>query len=361
MPEHETVVEHRAAARPFFSVCIPQYNRTSFLLYALARLQEQTYRAFEVCISDDCSTDGRAQEILDYLNRSGMAFVYEAQAHNVRYDANLRSAIGLARGQYALLMGNDDCLAAPDTLEQLQRAIGAEYSTPAVVLTNYREFETGRVMRRVRRVGAMGGGVDMAVRAFRNFSFVSGLLLDTRLAQQAATAKCDGSEMYQMYIACRLIAQGGTLFNLDQVSVCQGVRLPNENVDSYARRPRLDPCPIVERHLPLNDLGRVVFAAVQSYVALNMRGRVIRSIFAQILAITYPFWLFEYRRVQSWNYAVGVALGMRPRNLFQGLRVDWVNRTWLSLLYGLVSAAGLILPIRAFEALYPRLYALAKR
>jgi glycosyltransferase involved in cell wall biosynthesis len=58
-------------SNPFFSICIPQYNRTSYLIEALNVLSQQTFRNFKVCISDDRSTDGREQELIDYLKQSG--------------------------------------------------------------------------------------------------------------------------------------------------------------------------------------------------------------------------------------------------------------------------------------------------
>src|SRR5215469_255447 len=82
--------------RPFFSICIPQYNRTSFLLKACESLRSQTFRSFEVCISDDCSTDGRRGDLLSYLQKSDLVFTYGVTPRNLRYDANLRNAIGFS-------------------------------------------------------------------------------------------------------------------------------------------------------------------------------------------------------------------------------------------------------------------------
>src|ERR1700686_3638620 len=96
---------------PFFSICIPQYNRTSFLILALRALALQTFKNFEVCISDDCSNDGRQAELEQALREFGLRYAYRQQAKNVGYDGNLRTAISLASGCYCLLMGNDDCLA----------------------------------------------------------------------------------------------------------------------------------------------------------------------------------------------------------------------------------------------------------
>ena len=55
---------------PLFSVCIPQFNRTSFLLELLRSIDSQTCRDVEVCISDGGSTDGRRLDILECLEQS---------------------------------------------------------------------------------------------------------------------------------------------------------------------------------------------------------------------------------------------------------------------------------------------------
>src|SRR5215471_13023646 len=90
---------------PFFSVCIPQYGRTDFLLEAIATLSSQQFRDFEVCISDDRSPDGRQEEIIAALKGGGLSYKFEVQKENRRYDANLRTAISLAGGRYCFLLG----------------------------------------------------------------------------------------------------------------------------------------------------------------------------------------------------------------------------------------------------------------
>src|SRR5205085_9227963 len=106
-------------SKPLFSICIPQFNRTSFLLRSLDCLRDQTTADFEVCISDGGSTDGRAEEISHFLQRSGMQHTFEVQREPAPYDRNLRAAIGLARGRYCFLLGNDDMLASDATLQQV--------------------------------------------------------------------------------------------------------------------------------------------------------------------------------------------------------------------------------------------------
>ena len=154
---------------PYFSICIPQHNRTSFLIEACRSLAQQTFRDFEVCISDDCSTDGKQDELLDYLKSSGLRFLYHRQETNRRYDANLRTSIAMALGSYCFLLGNDDALATPTVLEEIYAE--TKRNKPGVVITNYESHFQGIVFRRIRCSGVLGTGPETAAKNFRNFSF----------------------------------------------------------------------------------------------------------------------------------------------------------------------------------------------
>jgi glycosyltransferase involved in cell wall biosynthesis len=319
----------------------------------------QTFREFEVCISDDCSTDGKEQELLDFLQQSGLSFVYLRQKENLRYDGNLRASIGLSRGQYCFLLGNDDALASPNTLQEIHDEI-EKVGEAGVVITNFEDFTTSKVASRVTQTGVQGKGPTVAANNFRNVSFVSGVLLNGERARELATSKWDGSEMYQMYLTCRIIAEGGQLLTIDRVAIRKDISIPGEDVDSYAAKPRLHPCPIVERRHTFHFIGRLVLDAIQPYASPRERDVISAKVFDQLLVFTYPFWLFEYRRIQSWKYAVGICLGMRPRNFTEGLELSLWRRSRLSVIYFLSSLLGLTVPLPVFFGLYPQLHALAK-
>ena len=59
---------------PYFSICIPQYNRTRFLLEALQSIADQSFRDFELCISDGGSTDGGRPDIENALKQLGVPY-----------------------------------------------------------------------------------------------------------------------------------------------------------------------------------------------------------------------------------------------------------------------------------------------
>lgn len=344
---------------PFFSVCIPQYNRTSFLIESCRSLMCQTFTDFEVCISDDCSTDGRESELLAFLQQSGLSFTYRRQEHNMRYDGNLRTAIGLARGRYCFLLGNDDSLASTTTLAELHNTICC-FEPIGVAITNYAAFTTGERYNRMKRTGVLGNDPTTAIRHFRDFSFVSGVILERERAQAFATTRWDGSEMYQVFIGCRMIAEGAVLLGIDQVAIRKDIQITGEHVDSYAQQPKLKPCPIVERRIPLVSMSRLVMDAIEPYIPASSKQSTFEKIITQILLFTYPFWLVEYRRVQSWQYALGIALGMRTRNLIMDFYLNPIQRLRLNLIYGIMTLAGLFVPIKLFRFSYPWLYSFAK-
>src|SRR5262249_26847405 len=158
-------------------------------------------------ISDDNSPDGRQNEIIAALRLAGFKYDFYAQAKNCRYDANLRTAISLARGKFCVLLGNDDALFDGGTLARMHDAI--ETNGPCgVVIWAFQDYLTGVGSNRLRSTGNKGSGPKVAASNFRNFSFVSGVILERIPAQNFVTDRWDGSEMYQAFIGCRIIASG---------------------------------------------------------------------------------------------------------------------------------------------------------
>jgi hypothetical protein len=348
-----------SASSPFFSVCIPQYERSDFLLRALMSLASQSFRDFEICVSDDRSPDGRQDEIQAALEGTGVPYRFHCRQENGRYDANLRSAIGLARGTYCFLLGNDDAL-REETLARTYELM-KQYGPCGVVITDFEDFKTGKRANRIRTTGNRGSGPQAAVNHFRNFSFVSGVVLHRSSAQQFATEKWDSSEMYQTFIGCRIIASGDSLLEIGEPLIRKDIVLPSRSVDSYASRPRLRSCPIEERPIPLVKLGSLVADAIAVDKLDPKRRSRSAAILLQILLFTYPFWLFEYRRVQSWKYAAGIALAMRPSRISGSMPIGILGSWLIKACYLGVTLLGLLLPRWSFEVSAPAFYRWAKQ
>lgn len=345
----------------FFSICIPHYNRTSFLLEALKSYQIQTFQDFEICISDDFSTDGRSNEIIAFLEKSGMHYQYWRQPSNLRYDGNLRASISLAKGKYCILMGNDDCFSNGQILEYIFNQI-QEYKANniGVIITNYSDYRKPKLYRRIHKTGFLGSGTAAAIANFRNVSFVSGVIFETEKALENATEKWDGSEMYQMYLACRILAQGKGVLGIDRVCVKQGIFLEGEQVDSWDSKECEETRRIVERLLPLRFLGRLVTDGIAPFLKGTERNVCVLKVFFQIYLFTYPFWIVEYRRVYSWQYAAGICIGMRPRITLADVAASWYSHLLLRIVYVFVTFGALFFPHKIFKKNHEFFYKISK-
>jgi glycosyltransferase involved in cell wall biosynthesis len=347
------------AAAPYFSICIPQYNRTDFLLEAIRSFAVQDFQDFEVCISDGGSTDAGTDRIEAALKTHGLRYVLSRSDRNLQYDENLRTSIASSKGRYLLLMGNDDALADECTLSQIRRVLDAN-APVAVAITNYLELSTSTHYRRMRSTEVLGSGPAVAASTYRHYSFVSGVILDGKGSREAPTDACDGGEMYQMYLGSRLIAGGGRFLSIDSTCVHKDIQISGRAVDSYRSRPRLHPCPLVERPLPMGRILQTVEFGMVSAASESATREAAGTIARQLYMFTYPYWVFEYRRVQSFKYALGVYMALRPSVTTRTSRITWSAKTVCWLAYLGFGAAAFATPIAVFDRARPLLYAIAK-
>ncbi len=346
-------------ATPFITIGIPHYKHRRYLEIVLESLFSQSYRDFEILISDDASPDDSNAVIPALLEKSGRPFRYYAQPANLGYDGNVRFCLRAARGRYVFLLGNDDALAGPDTLDKVDAKL-RELDLPEVVFSNYEDWHSGEVVRRALGTGALGAGPAVAVNHFRSFSFVSGLIYDKAAAVRHETDRWDQSIYYQIYLACRILAAGGRLGALDLSTVRKDVTVEGHTVPNYASKWANAPWSFQSRETGLESVIRVTADAVLPLMPKAEQRSTLRRIVAKVLMSSYPFWLFEYRRVSSWSFAAGVARGMWLRKVlaeYKPTRPD----LFLWLLYLSVTAAGLLTPVRLLSGVRYKLARLFRR
>ena len=332
---------------PFLTVAIPHYRHRCYLEIVLGSVFSQALDDFEIVVSDDCSPDDSNQVIPEVLHKSGRPFRYYAHPVNLGYDRNVRFCLAAAQGDYVLLLGNDDALAGPDVLRKIVAAL-RELDGPAVAFTNYADYATGVVTRRAHATRYLGSGPSTAIRFFRSFSFVSGLLFARRAAFQHETEAWDGSIYYQIYLASRIIASGDSLGAIDVCAISKDVRLDGQTVPNYATMWADAPWSFESRHTGLDSVIRVTAAAVLPTLPQDHHSGALWRIIGQVLTISYAHWLFEYRCVANWSFALGVARGMWPGKLLSEYRLDLKDRVRLWMVYAVVTVIGLLFPARLF-------------
>jgi hypothetical protein len=349
------------ALRPFLTIGIPHYKWRRYLEVVLDSIFTQRFADIEIVVSDDCSPDDSASVIPGVLAASGRQFRYYLQPFNLGYDGNVRFCLNAARGRYVMLLGNDDALGGPTTLHRIAEAL-RDLQYPEVAFTNFEDWTTpGSVVQRAVATRELGRGVTAAVRFFRSFSFVSGLIFDREQAQRHDTSKWDRSVYYQIYLASRIMASGGRIASLAISAIRKDVRVDGKTVVNYATKVSDVPRSFAPRHTGLDSVIRVAVDGTLPSVPERDRSSTLRRIIAQIFTITYPFWILEYRRVSRWSVAVGVSRAMSPRQLLKEYPLSPLDRAYLIALYWIATILGLVLPIQVFTGARARVGNMVRR
>ena len=351
---------HTGGSLPFISLVIPHYKQRRYLEVVLESLFIQTYEDFEIIVSDDCSPDDSSLVIPEILARSGRQSSYYLQSKNLGYDGNVRFCLNAAKGRYVFLLGNDDAMATSETLKEVAADL-MKLEFPEVAFTSYQDWQTGEVVRRAQKTTILGRGSEAALKYFRTFSFVSGLIFEQRLAVLHETDCWDQSVYYQIYLAAKILADGGRLGSVGISAVRKDVLLNGKTVETYATRAATFPWSFQSRHTGLDSVIRVTADAILPSLPLSQHSNAVRRIAGQVLRITYPFWLFEYRRAANWSSAVGIARSMWPSKLLAEYKLSPVDAVYLWLLYFSVTLVGLTVPSLVFNRMRATLADLVRR
>ena len=115
-PIYEDLQNHQND--PLFSICIPTFNRASYLKQAIQSVFDQRFDSFEIIIVDDGSTDN-TEEIVKAFNASKIRY-FKKEHEGAPLTRN--KCIKAAHGKYILWLDSDDIL-MPDWLNHYNRAI----------------------------------------------------------------------------------------------------------------------------------------------------------------------------------------------------------------------------------------------
>lgn len=125
------------------SICIPTFNRARHLencLNSIALCEWPPGADFEVCISDNCSSD-HTEAVVRRAQSSipSVRIKYHRNAENLGIPRNFLKVVSMAEGEFSWLIGDDDLL-MPDAIGRLFSLIGAH---PAVDFFYVNSFHLG--------------------------------------------------------------------------------------------------------------------------------------------------------------------------------------------------------------------------
>lgn len=108
--------------RPLVSVCVPTYKRPAYLELALRSVIEQRYEPLEIVIGDDSPDESTVAVVERARNATTMAIRYQHNRPALGQSANVDDLFKRARGDYVVLLHDDDTL-LPDAIVQLMQPV----------------------------------------------------------------------------------------------------------------------------------------------------------------------------------------------------------------------------------------------
>jgi len=196
--------------RKLFSVCIPAYNRAHYLPALLDSIFAQDFHDFEVVVCEDLSRERKeiAAIVRGYQSRHPKVLRYFENEENLGYDANIRNLVQRASARFCFFMGNDDIMCQG----ALQNAASIVHRHPNVglVLKSYGLFDgtpeqVNHEIRWFKEEKEFPAGIPAIRFAFRRSGVISGYIVHRDSANQAATAKFDGTLYYQMHLTASVL------------------------------------------------------------------------------------------------------------------------------------------------------------
>lgn len=114
---------------PLVSVLIPTCNRPELLMKAINSALLQSYKNIEVVVSDNSITT-ETEELVSQISDHRLR--YSRNKENIGPILNWRRALGIAKGEYCVILPDDDCLINPFYLEDAV-SIALRYEVPLVI------------------------------------------------------------------------------------------------------------------------------------------------------------------------------------------------------------------------------------
>src|SRR4051812_42190862 len=100
-----------SSAPPFISICIPAYKRVAYLQQLLESIAAQTFKDFEVIVTDD-SNDDSVRRLADGFSDK-LKIKYFKNEVPLGSPGNWNAAVQHATGKWIKIMHDDDWFSEP--------------------------------------------------------------------------------------------------------------------------------------------------------------------------------------------------------------------------------------------------------
>ena len=276
--------------RPFFSICIPAYNRARHLAPLLDSIFQQDFSSFEIIICEDQSRERPeiAAIAKRYADLHPGKISYLENAVNLGYDANIRELVARATGRFCFFMGNDDVM-CPGSLAHVHD-LAQRHPGTGLVLKSYAWFDesadsVNQEVRYFNEETVLSAGAQAIGVCFRRSGVISGYIVERDRAHAAATTKFDGTLYYQMHLTASVLVDSDAVCTPRVLVLCRSNE-PPEFGNSASEKGKFVP----GRYTPEARL-RMISGALSIIKELRDSGRidVVNTVLKDYANYFYPY------------------------------------------------------------------------
>lgn len=106
-----------------FKIVVPSFNGLDYIGKCLKSIEEQTYKNYDACVIDDCSTiKGQREIIQEYCERNGWTYIFNAKNEGALF--NIVQGVGRLNCQdddVIVILDGDDWFSHADALKHLHQ------------------------------------------------------------------------------------------------------------------------------------------------------------------------------------------------------------------------------------------------
>lgn len=194
------------AAAPSVTIAIPTYNRADkFLRSAIEYALEQSWPHLEIIVADNCSTDNTAAVAKSYTDSR---LRYLRHENNIGANNNFNFCINIAKGDYFLLLPDDD-LIDPDMIEVCMEAANGRIDF-SVIRTGTRLLDgSGTLIHEVpnKAAGLDYGGFFRGWMRGAFTSYVCSTLFNTKLLREIGGLQSKNGLYQDLIAVAKLVAR----------------------------------------------------------------------------------------------------------------------------------------------------------
>jgi glycosyltransferase involved in cell wall biosynthesis len=111
--------------KPFISICIPAYKRVDYLKRLFQSISIQTYKNFEVVVTDDSGNDNTVENFIN-LNSFNFKLVYIKNPSSLGSPLNWLESFKHAQGDWIKIMHDDDYFISDTSLSKYVNGIDSK-------------------------------------------------------------------------------------------------------------------------------------------------------------------------------------------------------------------------------------------